>query len=182
MRHIAGTIGGFCSGFLIYMMASMLFLDLTSKDVKTPGLVFVLVFFVGGWIISHAAIVQSTKGFAKPMARAFLIGSCEWLMMVLVGLIYSGKIASSVGPSTGAALGGGLIAIFTGGISIGMALFCAIGFFLFHFMGREGASAMAADQEMKRCPDCAELIIAQARKCKHCGYQFVESPPTSEAG
>lgn len=34
----------------------------------------------------------------------------------------------------------------------------------------------------KRCPDCAEDVRAQARKCRFCGYQFDEStiPPEPE--
>jgi len=28
----------------------------------------------------------------------------------------------------------------------------------------------------KKCPDCAETILADARVCKHCGYRF--APPT----
>jgi ribosomal protein L37AE/L43A len=26
----------------------------------------------------------------------------------------------------------------------------------------------------KKCPDCAESVMKEARKCKHCGYQFVQ--------
>lgn len=27
--------------------------------------------------------------------------------------------------------------------------------------------------ELKKCPACAELVRAEARKCKHCGEEFV---------
>ncbi len=26
--------------------------------------------------------------------------------------------------------------------------------------------------ETKKCPDCAELVLSEARKCKHCGTVF----------
>src|SRR5579871_2127931 len=32
--------------------------------------------------------------------------------------------------------------------------------------------------EYKRCPDCAEMVRAQARKCRFCGYRFEGRQPT----
>ena len=36
-------------------------------------------------------------------------------------------------------------------------------------------------EEHKRCPDCAELVLAAARKCRFCGYRFdrASSPASS---
>lgn len=28
----------------------------------------------------------------------------------------------------------------------------------------------------KRCPDCAETVLAEARLCKHCRYRFAGAP------
>ncbi len=33
-------------------------------------------------------------------------------------------------------------------------------------------------REEKRCPDCAELVLAQARVCRYCGYRFASVPAT----
>jgi hypothetical protein len=183
MRHIPGTIAGLCSGFLLYMMTAMVFGDLKSHGGVPP---FAFVMFFGGWVVSHYATVKGTSGFAKPMARAFLIGAGEWLAMVVVGLIFAGKTVAASGAGSeaakaGAAIGGGIMAFISGAMSIGMAVFCAVGFFVFHFIGREGQKAMAPDEATKRCPDCAELVNHQARKCKHCGHQFAVDQAKQEA-
>ena len=39
---------------------------------------------------------------------------------------------------------------------------------------REKAGPVAGGAH-KKCPDCAELVLAEARVCKHCGYRFDRS-------
>ena len=34
---------------------------------------------------------------------------------------------------------------------------------------------------MKACPDCAELVLEAARKCRYCGYRFNQPPATQKA-
>jgi ribosomal protein L37AE/L43A len=33
-------------------------------------------------------------------------------------------------------------------------------------------AAWGAEKTTKKCPDCAETILADANVCKHCGYRF----------
>jgi len=40
-------------------------------------------------------------------------------------------------------------------------------------------SAKAATKATKKCPDCAETVLADARVCKHCGCRFAGSQPTA---
>jgi hypothetical protein len=42
--------------------------------------------------------------------------------------------------------------------------------------------AATADQRpMKPCPDCAELVLEAARKCRYCGYRFDRQPQKQES-
>ena len=34
--------------------------------------------------------------------------------------------------------------------------------------------------EMRKCPECAELVIREARICCFCGYEFYPKPLTQE--
>jgi len=34
---------------------------------------------------------------------------------------------------------------------------------------------MSESREYKRCPECAELVLAAARRCRYCGYRFDRS-------
>ena len=38
------------------------------------------------------------------------------------------------------------------------------------------ATAGNVEASSKRCPDCAEVVLAAARVCKHCGYRFAPAP------
>lgn len=37
-------------------------------------------------------------------------------------------------------------------------------------------AGLSLGQPVKRCPDCAESVLAEARVCKHCGYRFDTTP------
>jgi ribosomal protein S27E len=38
-------------------------------------------------------------------------------------------------------------------------------------------AAWEAEKTTKKCPDCAETILADAHVCKHCGYRFAPTAP-----
>lgn len=41
------------------------------------------------------------------------------------------------------------------------------------------ADLASTDQPTKRCPDCAEIVLAAAKVCKHCSYRFEDPEPSS---
>jgi hypothetical protein len=174
MKAIIAIAMGFFSGFLIYMMAAMVFI----KD-NSPSSLFISITFLGGWVFSSYIILRGAKTLSKIFSRGFLIGAAEWFLMIPVGLIFAGKsISETVGitggndaATAGAAIGGGLIAFLTGGVSIFMAVVCLIGFTISYFMGREMKTEVSTPT--KKCPECAELIQDEAKKCRYCGANLV---------
>lgn len=178
VKVVAGVTMGFFSGFLIYMAAAMLF------ALKEPSAFFVWVTFGGGWALSVWLLIRRTQTVSKVLSRGFLLGAAEWLAMIPVGMILSGKAltetttlaGSSEAALVGATVGAGLISFITGGVSVVMALVCLVGFAVTYFLAREMKPETEASTH--RCPECAELIQSAARKCKHCGASIVVNVPS----
>lgn len=181
MKAVIAVLMGFISGFLIYMMVAMLTADLSSH--ATPSTAFVFITFVGGWVVSAALLLRGARGVSAVFRRGFLLGATEWLVMAAVGIVFSGKAVGSTvtqaggdaATTAGAAIGGGVMAGITGAVSVFMAVVCLIGFAIAYFTGREMKDQTATPT--RKCPECAEMIQAEARRCKHCGAQLATTLP-----
>jgi hypothetical protein len=173
MKRLVAGVMGFFSGLLIYFMAAMLIV--TPSAGGSPSPIFVLVTFLGGWIVSSFLLARGAQTVSGVFRRGFLLGAAEWLTMALVGVVFSGRITSTTiqsgggsGAATaGAVVGGGIAAALAGGISVFMSVVCLIGFAIAYFMGREMKDTSGTPT--RKCPECAEMIQAEARKCRHCG-------------
>lgn len=177
MKTVVAIVLGFFSGFLIYMAAGMIFFSGGAE----PSSAFVLVTLFGSWALSSWILVRGAQTVSKVFSRGFLLGAAEWLALIPVGMIFSGKALSQTvaeGGGTnaelaGATLGAGLITFITGGVSVVMALVCLLGFAISYFIGREMKPEGTAPS--RPCPECAELIQAAARRCRHCGANLAEA-------
>lgn len=172
MKALVAVLLGFLSGFLIYMIAAMLIISPGAKE--GPSGVFVFITFVGGWALSSYVLIRGARAVSKVFTRGALLGASEWLVFGLAGVIMSGRaVAHAAGPNAtgaeaaGAAVGGGIMAALSGGVAIAMAVVCLIVFTIAYFVGREMHDTTATPT--KKCPECAEMVQAEARKCKHCG-------------
>jgi len=47
--------------------------------------------------------------------------------------------------------------------------------------GRPDPEPAADERAMKQCPDCAEMILEAARKCRYCGYRY-DRPAQAQEG
>jgi hypothetical protein len=172
MKIVVALLMGLCSGVMIYFMAAMTFTDISTGT--GPSGALVAISFLGGWALSVWLLLRGAISISKVFSRGFLLGAAEWLMMVLVGFIFAGKTVAAVGgvseaASVGAAVGGGLIAFLAGGISVAMAVVCLIGFAVSYSMGKEMRKETPAPTPTKKCHACAELVQAEAAKCRYCG-------------
>src|SRR5882672_1615064 len=170
MKLVFAIVLGIISGFLIYMMGAMLTADFSNAR-ETSGL-WVAFGFFGGTALSAWLLQRGARTVSAVFRRGFLLGAAEWLCMAFVGLVFSGRAVTATvaqgggsdAAAAGAVIGGGVIASITGGVSIFMAIVCLIGFTIAYFIGREMRDTTTTPT--RKCPECAEMVQAEARKCR----------------
>jgi len=161
MKIVVGVIHGFLSGFMILMASALLF-----KSREPSGALFFVTFF-GGWALSSIVLVRGARTVSKVFSRGFLLGAAEWLAMIPVGIVVNIRAQGTGTDTEVVAAAATLSSFITGAVSIAMAVVCLIGFAVSYLIGREMKPEEAT--QTRTCPECAELIKAAARKCKHCG-------------
>ena len=65
---------------------------------------------------------------------------------------------------------------------LSMVISPLLAFLLLMMLPSRSKSAGAPEtQELRKCPECAELILREAKKCKHCGSVVEPVAPVNEA-
>lgn len=148
----------------------------------------------GGWQLIVAAIAIAAAGFrvnqrdGEGWALPFVLSALAAIRIVMWAADEGLRTLYPVGPDgsvntshpgTVVPLG---IAIYVAGVGTGAAL---IGSLMLRQTEKNDAAQTVAgptarQAPTKKCPDCAETILADAKVCKHCGYRFDTSAPAAQ--
>jgi ribosomal protein S27E len=127
-----------------------------------------------GWLLVVAAVAIAASGI-----RAYY--GTEWIAPLVISIVSAIGLAilaanedmrtlypigADGDPDTTSpgSVGSWGIAIYVAGLGIALALFGST-------MLRNGVAGISSAMK-KKCPDCAERVLADAQVCKHCGYRF----------
>jgi hypothetical protein len=148
----------------------------------------------GGWVLIVAAIGIAAGGFRanqhpRGNALAFTVVGCVVTAFGIVGWATNDglrtlyPVGANGAPDTSKAgevvpLG---IALYVAGAGVAAAL---VGLLMLRQTEKSAASdpfvaAWEAAKTTKKCPDCAETILVDAKVCKHCKYRFTAGAPTA---
>jgi hypothetical protein len=168
MRVLSALFIGLLSGLMIYMIAGII---LGIENLSQPA-VFVAITFAGGWAVSTFLLLQGTRTTSRVWARGGLLGAAEWMAAGLVPLVMSsrtlagaGLLSGSPAAQTGAAIGVGLFSM----MGLGVAVFMAITCLIIYFIASRSPAEFERQTNRIKCPQCAESIAEEARKCRFCG-------------
>lgn len=138
-----------------------------------------------GWILVAAAIAvgatalrahyAESGGWELPFGFAVLsaAGIAYWATSTDMRTLYPVGADGNADVSEAGVVAAHGIAVYVAGLGVALAL---VGSLMMRQAEKNPGSAPRSDRELKRkCPDCAEVVLADAKVCKHCGYRFATS-------
>jgi hypothetical protein len=123
MKTSIAILMGSCSGLLIAIMGSCVIFALNFGGADATLLV--LGCFVGGWIVSSCFLLLGARTLSKVLARGFLLGAAEWLLMIGEGVIRASRMETMDDAE--------MLVTASAMVSLLMVAFCLIGFALVYF-------------------------------------------------
>ncbi len=95
----------------------------------------------------------------------------EWFIFWLIASIVVGVIAGSRGRGSG------------NWFVLSMLISPLLGLILVAMLpSLKTAPGVPTPETHVKCPECAELVLKEARKCKHCGSALIPQPALPEIG
>ena len=128
MKTSIAILMGSCSGLLIAIMGSWVIFALNFSGAEATFLV--LGCFVCGWIVSSCFLLLGARTTSKVLARGFLLGAAEWLLMSGGGAIRTSRMETMDGA-------GMMIAASAMAPLLIMVVVCLIGFAIMQFWRRK---------------------------------------------
>ncbi len=129
---------GCASAMLLYTGAGLL--SVSAGADQPPGWYFGA-FFVGGWMFSAWLLAWHTRRALEVVTRGFLLGTCEWLGVVLLGVFVPADVVSALGRGSatepGTWLMGRWLAPMVQGLTpVVLGLLCLLAFVFCSLLGR----------------------------------------------
>jgi Uncharacterised protein family UPF0547 len=148
----------------------------------------------GGWMLIALALGIAAGGYRASRGRAkegwmpivlcavaavlILVNANDKGMRTLYPVHPDGTVDTSQ-PGMVTSLG---IAVYVAGAGVAAALIGSLTLLQSTKRAPDPLVATHSDSATKKCPDCAETILLDAKVCKHCGYRFApvarSSPPS----
>jgi hypothetical protein len=127
MKTSIAILMGSCSGLLISIIGSWVFFALNFRG--TEATFIVLGCFVCGWIVSSCFLLLGARRTSKVLARGFLLGAAEWLLMSGGGAVRASRMETMDGV--------GMMIAASAMAPLFMVVVCLIGFAMMQFWRRK---------------------------------------------
>jgi hypothetical protein len=127
MKTSIAILMGSCSGLLIAIMGSCVIFALNFGG--SEATILVLGCFVAGWIVSSCFLLLGARTPSKVLARGFLLGAAEWLLMIGEGVIRASRMETMDDIE--------MVVTASAMVSLLMVVTCLIGFAIVQFWRRK---------------------------------------------